>query len=151
MPAIFVFCVCDSRARAMQTKHTELKPIHRQGGSYHYDFKKVDGGPYALQITLQSLNDDEINHHYKMFKTISQVGRYLTFIPLIYLLSLPKNNGSTYINPTDFWIIIGGTIAAQFALEFIAKNQLDKSIDRYNMLIIHSSTHSLGLSLTYKF
>ncbi len=149
LTALFTLFLCD--AQSQHTRVTELKPIHQEGRWYYYDFKKIDGGAYALQIPLQSLDDAEINRRYKTFRTLSSFGRVLVFVPIVYLLTLPKNNGYTYLSPNDFWIIFGTTLAAQLAFEIVAKSHLKKGIDRYNTLILQPSGNSLGAALTYKF
>src|SRR5436190_13304243 len=77
-----------SAAGAQRLRTTELQPIHRQGGSFYYNFKRADGGPYGLQRPLQSLDDDEINAQYKKLKTFSVMEGVVSLVPLVYLLSL---------------------------------------------------------------
>ena len=132
---------------AQKYRTIELKPIAKQGWKYFYDLKPVSS-PVALEVPLISLQDDEINRYLKASRTWSTVGAVITLAPIIYFVSLPKN---TYIDQSTFWLVIGGTIAAQLGCEAIKHAKLEKAIDRYNYLILQPSGRSLGLQLTWKF
>ena len=132
--------------QATQTVH--LKPIHKQGISYYYNFKKVDGGAYGLQIPLQSLEDAEVGLRYKNFKTLRTIGTAAIFIPTIYLISLPPANNATGVSNFDrqtFWILCFGSIATTIGFEIGAKHQLNRGIDKYNTTIM--KRNSIGLRL----
>jgi hypothetical protein len=132
--------------QATQTVH--LKPIHKQGISYYYNFKKVDGGAYGLQIPLQSLEDAEVDLRYKNFKTLRLIGTTAVFIPAIYLFSLPPSNNTTgarSFDPKTFLIVSFGSAAAIIGFEIGAKRQLNRAIDKYNTTIM--KRNSIGLRL----
>lgn len=128
-------------------KTIELKPITQQGWKYFYDLKKVSS-PAALEVPLLAVEDEEVNRYLKASKTWKGVGSALTFIPLVYVLSLPRNQ---YVDPNTFWWVFGATIAAQLGIEAISHVKLGKAIDKYNYLIMQPSGNSLGLQLTWKF
>jgi len=134
--------------KAQHTKSAELKPIHRQGSRYFYDFRRVDGGAYGLQIPLQSLGDEEVNIRYKKFKSLRVLEGIFSVVPLFYLFSLPSNGRPDY---HTFLIIYGSSFAGVILVEIGAKAQLRKGIDRYNRLILEPSGRTAGLSLTFKF
>lgn len=137
-----------SRVLAQQTyKTVELKPITQQGWRYFYDLKKVTS-PVALEVPLLAVNDDEVNRYLKASKNWNSASAFVTLIPIIYILSLPRNS---YVDPNTFWWVFGGTAAVQLGMTAISHVKLGKSIDRYNMLILQPSGRSLGLELTYKF
>jgi hypothetical protein len=137
-------------AAAQRLKTTELQPIHRQGGRYFYGFNRVDGGPYGLQIPLQSLGDEEVSARYNKFKTFRVIAGVISFVPVFYLLSVTTNH-TTQTDPKTFWAIWGGSVAAVVLLEVGGRSHLRKGIDRYNELILQPSSHSAGLSLVYRF
>lgn len=134
-------------ASGQQYRTVELKPITQQGWKYYYDLKKVSS-PVALEMPLLAVNDDEVNRYLKGSKNWSSAASFVTLIPLIYVLTLPRNG---YVDPNTFWWIIGGTAAVQLGMTAISHIKLGKSIDRYNILILQPSGRSLGLELTYKF
>lgn len=131
--------------QATQTVH--LKPIHKQGLYYYYNFKKVDGGAYGLQIPLQSLEDPEIDLRYKNFKTLRQIGATAIFIPVIYLFSPSSttSRSTRRFDPQTFWILYFGSIATTIGFEIGAKRQLNRGIDKYNTTIM--KRNSIGLRL----
>ncbi len=132
--------------QATQTVH--LKPIHKQGLYYYYNFKKVDGSAYGLQIPLQSLEDPEIDLRYKNFKTLRTIGIAAIFIPTIYLFSLPPSNNTTgtgSFDPKTFLIVSLASFTATIGLEIGAKRQLNRAIDKYNTTIM--KRNSIGLRL----
>jgi hypothetical protein len=133
---------------AQKFQTIEMKPIVKQGGRYFYDFKKVHGGAYGLQIPLQSLNDEEVNRRYKNYRTYNQLAITSSIIPVVYILTISRNQ---VVSPSEFWIIFGGALAAAISLELIGQHHIKKGVDRYNSLIIGASSQSLGASLTYKF
>lgn len=131
---------------AQRYKTVELKPITQQGWKYFYDLKKVSS-PAALEVPLLAVDDEEVNRYLKASKTWKGVGSALTFIPLVYVLSLPRNQ---YVDPNTFWWIFGATIAAQLGMEAISHVKLGKAIDKYNYIILQPSGQSLGLQITWK-
>lgn len=134
-------------SNGQQYRTVELKPITQQGWRYYYDLKKVTS-PVALEVPLLAVNDDEVNRYLKGYKNWTAAAGFVTIVPLIYFLSLPK---SGYVDQETFWWVFGGTIAAQLGMTAVSHVKLGKSIDRYNMLILQPSGRSLGLSVTYKF
>lgn len=146
LTVLFILFILD--VRAQHTKTAELKPIHRQGGRYFYDFRRVDGGAYGLQIPLQSLGDDEVNIRYKKFKSLRTLEGIFSIAPLLYLFTQPSYGLPDY---ETFWIVYGGSFAGILLVEIGAKAQLRKGIDRYNRLILEPSGKAAGLSITFKF
>jgi len=132
---------------AQRYKTIELKPITKQGWQYYYDFKRVSS-PVALEVPLMALNDEEINRHFRAAKTLRAISSAISLYPLIYLFTIPS---SGYVDPTTFWIILGGTIVTQIGFEAFRHIKLGKAIDRYNSLIFQPSSSSLGVQLTWKF
>lgn len=134
-------------ALAQQYKTIELKPITQQGWKYYYDLKKVSG-PTALEVPLLAVNDQEVTRYLRSYRSWRAAESFITFIPLIYFLSLPRNQ---YVDPNTFWWIFGGTLAVQLGLEAIAHVKLGKAVDKYNMIILQPSGRSLGLEVVYRF
>lgn len=132
---------------AQRYKTVELKPIAKQGWRYYYDLKRV-ASPIALEIPLLALDDEEVIRYYRASKTLRGAAAAVSFIPLIYIITIPA---SGYLDPTTFWIIFGGTLATQLGLEALGHIKLGKAIDRYNTLIFQPSSSSLGLQLTWRF
>lgn len=133
---------------AQHYKTIELKPITKQGWQYYYNMKKVSS-PIALEVPLMALNDEVIMRDLKASKAFQTASRVLTIAPLIYLITLSTNNG--YSDPNTFWIVLGGTVAAQYGLIAISHVKLGKAIDRYNTLIFQPSSSSLGLQMMWRF
>jgi len=147
---ISLFLVCLSlTAMGQQYKTIELKPITKQGWKYFYDLKKVSS-PAALEVPLLAVNDQEVERYLKGYKSWHAAGNFILLVPLIYVLSLPRNH---YIDPNTSWIIFGSTIAAQIGLEAIANVKLGKSVDKYNVIIMRpeGSLNGVGASVTLRF
>lgn len=134
-------------AAGQQYKTIELKPITQEGWRYYYDLKKVSS-PAALEVPLIAVNDNEVNRYLKAYKNWNSAAGFITLVPLIYILSVPKNG---YVDEQTFWWVFGGTIAAQLGITAISHIKLGKAIDRYNRLILQPTGRTLGLSATYKF
>lgn len=134
-------------AMSQTYKTVELKPITQQGWKYFYDLKKVSS-PSALEVPLIAVNDEEVTRHLKGFRTYQTIESVVVIIPLVYVLSLPRNQ---YVDPNTFWWVFGGTLAVQLGLEAISHVRLGKAIDKYNMIILKPSGRSLGLELTWRF
>lgn len=133
---------------AQRYKTVELKPITKQGWRYYYDLKKVKSH-LALEIPLMSLNDEEITKYVQASKAYQSAAIAVAFIPVVYIFTIPGNSG--YVNPTTFWIIMGGSLATQIGLNAIGHNKLGKAIDRYNTLIFKPSSRSLGVEMVWRF
>ncbi|MBX2946981.1 MAG: hypothetical protein KF725_14195 [Cyclobacteriaceae bacterium] len=134
---------------AQRLKTVELKPIYKQGLRYYYDMNRVRT-PFALQVPLQSLNDEEINRRYKNFTRLSDVGGLLAFAPLIYILSGTYSSGTSF-NPNTFLSLLVAAFGLDITLDLFAHHQLRKGIDRYNELIVVPASNTPGLALRYKF
>jgi hypothetical protein len=134
-------------AMSQTYKTVELKPITQQGWKYFYDLKRVTG-PAALEVPLIAVNDEEVTHHLKGFRTYQTIESVVVIIPLVYVLSLPRNQ---YVDPNTFWWVLGGTLAVQLGMEALSHVQLGKAIDKYNMIILRPSGRSFGLELTWRF
>lgn len=128
--------------QAQFTKTVELKPIQKQDWRYFYDSRKVKS-PYALQIPLEALGDEEINRRYKNFYTLQILTTALAYAPLIYLLTTPVNSQADL---ETFLIMIGITIVVDLALDAVGHHQLKKAIDRYNILILPKKVGLEGMS-----
>lgn len=134
-------------AYGQRYRTVELKPITQQGWKYYYDLKRVSS-PVALEVPLLAVNDNEVTRYLKAYKGWNAASNFVTLVPLVYLLSIPRNG---YINQETFWWVFGGTVAAQLGMSAISHFKLGKSIDRYNVLILQPTGLNLGLSVTYKF
>lgn len=131
-------------------KMVELKPITQQGWKYFYDLKKVSS-PASLEVPLLAVEDAEVTRYLKASKNWKSAEQFVTLIPLIYVLSLPRNQ---YVDPNTFWWVFGATIAAQLGMEAISNAKLGKAIDKYNMIILQptgSLEQGVGVNLTWKF
>jgi hypothetical protein len=151
LPAVAFFTLIVSLSAAQGIKTAELKPIHHQGLKYFYGFKKVDGGAYGLQIPLQSLNDAEIDRHYKKFKTIRALEAGLSFVPFVYIITNATSFNRRRVDAATFYTVTGLSILAILGVELVAQHQIKKSIDRYNEIILAPASGSLGATITYKF
>jgi hypothetical protein len=132
---------------AQRYKTIELKPITKRGWQYYYDLKLVSS-PVALEVPLMALNDEEINRHFQAAKTLRNVSFAVSFVPLIYIFTIPTYG---YADPTTFWLIVAGTLVTQLGMDVFRHIKLGKAIDRYNSLIFQPSSSSLGVQLTWKF
>lgn len=132
---------------AQKYKTVELKPITQQGWKYFYDLNKVSS-PHALEVPLLSVKDPEVTRYLKASQNWQLAESFVTIIPLVYILSLPRNQ---YVDQNTFWWIMGGTIAVQIGMEAISHFKLGKAIDKYNLIILQPSGRSLGLQVTWKF
>lgn len=121
-----------------------LLPIERAYGSsslgsvYYYGGKRLSS-PYSLEIPFYELNDPEVSHHFKMFRTLTTVSRLTAFVPLAYVL-LQSNS----YNRGAYWTVYGGSIAASLTLLIIGNSQVQKAVTRYNEMLRQPR---LGLSV----
>jgi hypothetical protein len=136
-------------ASGQKYKTVELKPITKQGWKYYYDLKKVSS-PLALEVPLLAVNDAEVNRYLKASRNWRSAEQFITLVPLIYLLTLPR---SQYVDQETFWWIFGGTIAAQLGMEAMSHLKLGLAIDKYNLIILQptGSLNGAGMKLTYRF
>lgn len=130
---------------AQRYKTVELKPIAKQGWRYYYDLKRV-ASPVALEIPLMALNDEEVNQYYRTSKSLRSAASLVGVVPLVFLFTIPATG-----DDTTFWLVLGGTLAAQVGITAASHAKLGKAIDRYNTLIFQPSSSSLGLQATWKF
>lgn len=132
------------------TKTVHLKPIINHGLRYYYDFKKVDGGAYGLQIPLQSLDDAEINQRYKNFKKLRTIGGLTMIIPVVYLFSSATSTnssgrrGGSFVSST-FWTLYLASLVSYIGFEIAAQHHLKKGVDRYNETILRRNTIGLHI------
>jgi hypothetical protein len=134
---------------AQRTRTIELKPIYKQGFTYYYDMKKVKT-PYALQVPLLGLEDDEITRRYKNFNRLTTIGNLASLIPVVYILSYTRSNSYVYHADAFLWVFLA-TIGFDLTFDLLAHGQLKRGIDRYNQLIVVPSSAVPGLSLKYRF
>ena len=138
--------ICTLSARAQFTKEIPLKPIYKNGGKYFYGEQRMNS-VYALQIPLQSLNDNEINARYKKFKTY-QALRVVAYIPgLVYLFTNANYGGrrpTRGISSETLLLLWVGGLAGDITFNALSHHQMGKAIDIYNVKISNKST--LGLS-----
>ncbi|MBX2961901.1 MAG: hypothetical protein KF687_05260 [Cyclobacteriaceae bacterium] len=146
---ILLFLLSSNLQAQQRFRTVELKPIHKDGWRYFYDGKRVNT-PYALQIPLSSVNDEEVTKRYKQFTFLSNAGQFLAIVPLVYLIGGVTNSGNIYNPETFFWMVIA-IFGIDITLDIVAHSQLKKGIDRYNILILTPSQGAPGLSLRYKF
>ncbi len=144
--SIVVLLACTLSAKGQYTKEVPLKPIYKQGWKYFYGDQRMNS-VYALQIPLESLNDQEINERFKRFKRF-QVLRGIAYIPGIVYLLVNANFGGRRptrgINSQTFLLLWAGGLAADITFNAMAHHQMGKTIDIYNVKISNKST--LGLS-----
>lgn len=121
-----------------------LLPIERAYGSsalgsvYFYGGKKLSS-PYSLEIPFFELNDPEVTHHFKAFRTLVTVGRITALVPLAYILFQNNNrySGGAY------WTVYGGSLVASLTLTLVGNGQVNKAVSRYNEML---SQPRVGLS-----
>ncbi len=150
-----ILCLQFHEATAQSYKSVELKPIYKQGWKYYYDFRKVNS-PSALQIPLQSLNDEEVNVRFRRYSTMQSLRGIGYFASVIYLIS-----GSSSIQGSGevFLGILAASVIADITLSITSHHQMKKAIQRYNLLIINKKIGAgiqpgqqlIGLGFTRKF
>jgi hypothetical protein len=150
MKAVYVvlFVLMTLGATAQFRKTIELKPISHRGFQYYYDLLRLRT-PYALQVPLLSLEDNEVTRRYRNFERLDRVGDFLFVVPVVFLFS-DLNDGGSGAAQTFFWLFIG-SIGGDLILDLFANRQLRKGVDRYNQLIVAPASGSAGLSLRYVF
>lgn len=145
---MIAFLACTFSAQAQFTKEIPLKPIYKHGWKYFYGDQRMNS-VYALQIPLESLNDEEINERFRRFKRF-QVFRVFAYIPaIVYLLTNAHFGGRRGYSTRGiesetlllFWV---GGFAADMTFNAMSHHQMAKAIDIYNVKISNKST--LGLS-----
>jgi hypothetical protein len=119
-----------TKSHGQFTKTVTLEPIVKQGWRYYYDNRKVLR-PYALQIPLQAVKDDEVDLRFKRFQTYQRLQGIAHLAFLLYVLT-----SESRIDFDTFLILYGATIASDLTLEVLSHHQMSKAIDRYNTLIL---------------
>lgn len=147
---VILFLAYANQASAQFTKMVPLKPIYKQGWKYFYDGKKLNT-PFALQIPLQSLNNNEINERFRKFKKLQRF-RFIAYLPsLVYLFSSIHYGGghrgysTKSVTTKTFVLLAAGGLAVDITVNSLSHNEMAKAIDIYNLQIAEKST--LGLSL----
>ena len=155
-PIILLYCSLASVNSYAQRKPDEtsyyrtvpvpahLLPIERAYGSsalgsvYFYGGKKLSS-PYSLEIPFFELNDPEVTHHFKAYRTLVTVGRLTALVPLAYILFQNNNrySGGAY------WTVYGSSLVASLTLTFVGNGQVKKAVTRYNEML---SQPRVGLS-----
>jgi len=138
-----------------------LKPLKKINGNYYYGERKLKGF-FALEVPFYELNDVEVNHHYKQFKTFSVASQIISIVPSIYLLSTISNTrlrqNGYYTN--NFIVISLASIGGSLICTAIGKSHIQKAAIRYNRAIgkdnlgywqFKNDDKSLGISLKYNF
>ena len=111
-----------------------LLPIERAYGSsslgsvYFYGGKKLSS-PYSLEIPFYELNDPDVSHRFRVYRTTTTLSRLTALAPLAYFLLSNNRNGGTY------WTIYGSTVAVSLTLSIIGNSQINKAVTRYNQLL----------------
>ncbi len=142
-----VLVVTGPSAHAQATKSIELKPIQIQGPRYYYNFRKLRGGAFALQAPLQSLEDEEVNRHYRNFNTLVTVGRMAFIAPLTYFLSVLFGHTHTSLRrfQRTYWTLLSGATLINVGTEIAGRSQVRKAVDRYNLIILKGN--SVGMQI----
>lgn len=152
---VIVFAA-NSPCLAQFTKTMELKPIQKQGWKYFYDFKRVKS-PYALQIPMEVLEDEEISKRYRRFSQYQDLRGIAYLVPLVFLFT---EQAQTMSGSETFVLLLAGSVVADLTFTIISHHELKKGIARYNEIILSKPTlgmqwqqlpsHQLiGLSLRY--
>lgn len=146
-----------SNCKAQSTKSIELKPIQKQGWRYYYDFSPIKS-PYALQIPLQGVEDEEINARFKRFSTFQSLRAVCYIASLVYLIT---NTSSSQSSDEIFLGLFAGALVLDLSFTIASHHQFKKAVDRYNLLILPktvghargtpSSTQSMGMQIILKF
>lgn len=141
---------------AQNTKMVELKPIQVQGHKYFYDFSKVQS-PYALQIPLQAVEDEEVNRRFKKFITFQYLRGIGYIASFVYIITAPSYQ---YADET-FLVIFLSAIAMDISFNLAGHSQIKKAAERYNLLILpkkigmkvnnRGEKDAWGLTLVHKF
>lgn len=135
---LFLFVACAALpCQGQFTKTIELKPIQNQGWKYFYDFKRVKS-PYALQIPLQALNDEEIEKRYRRFSNYQDLRGIAYLVPVILLFTAPTQD-----NSETFLALLAGSIVADLTFTILSHHELKKAIGRYDEKIL--TKNSVGL------
>jgi len=128
-------------AAAQFTKSIQLKPIYKEGWKYFYGTKKVNSA-YALQIPLEGIESNEVNHYFNSFKTLQNL-RGFAYLPcVIYLFT--NLNGSQQSAETFSYLLLAG-FAGDLAFNIISQSKMTKAIDIYNLSIAQRSSLNLQL------
>jgi hypothetical protein len=140
---IVISCITSS---AQFTKSVHLKPILKSGRIYYYDTKRVVG-PYSLQIPLEAVEDEEVNHYFGKFKLFQKL-RGFSYLPAFAFLLASSNQTITGTSQSDadafIYLILGG-LAADITFNSIAHHKMRKAIDVYNIAIAQRSSLNLNL------
>lgn len=138
-----------------------LKPLQRVNGLYYYGDRRLSGYT-SLEVPFFELNDQEVNFHYRRYKTFTGIGQAIGFIPTIYILATLRKNlarQTRYYSGT-YLGIIGATLVGNVTCTLIGKSHIKKAAIRYNQALgqsnmsslqLKTDENSLGLALKYSF
>lgn len=142
---LLLFCSLTTHAqrrRADDTAHyrtepvpTHLLPVERAFGSsalgstYFYGGKRLSS-PYSLEIPFFELNDPDVSHRFKTFRTLTTLSRLTALVPLAYFLLQNKR-----YNSSAYWTVVGGSSAVALTFSIIGNVQVDRAVSRYNQML----------------
>jgi hypothetical protein len=147
---VLLLVMVSTSGYAQRTKTIELKPIYKQGFTYYYDMNRVKS-PYALQVPLLSLEDEEITRRFRNFDRLGLIGDLGLIIPFLAIIPATSPNSASSINSESVLWLFLAAIGIDLTFDLFAHVQLKKGIDRYNQLIVVPSSAAPGLSLRYRF
>jgi hypothetical protein len=134
-------------AISQRNKTIELKPVYNRGFTFYYDLKKLRT-PYALQLPLLSLGDDEATRRYLNFERLKYVSGLVWIAPTIMLLNI---DSGSFVSAQQFSLVLLGALAVNLTCNLLAHRQLKKGVERYNIIIVGPSSQIAGLRVSYKF
>ena len=139
-----------------------LKPLKKVNGTYFYGERKLQGG-YALEVPFYELNDADVNHHYRQFKTFTVIGQVIGSIPTFYLLLNINNRSSSRqfnYNLNTYIGVVLASVGGSITCNLIGRSHLKKAAIKYNQALgkqdlgywqLKNDDNSLGVALRYNF
>ena len=124
-----------------------LRPIDRAVGSsalgntYFYGEKKLSS-PYSLEVPFFELNDPQVNHSYRNFRTWTTISRLAALPPLILFFTRGRNS-------PQYWTVVGGSTAVGFGATIVANTQVNRAVARYNTVLRQARPASLRLGAAF--
>ncbi|GAB3261319.1 hypothetical protein GCM10027347_26280 [Larkinella harenae] len=121
------------------TVPAHLKPIERSYGAYFYGGKRLRT-PHSLEIPFNELDNPAVNRHFKTFRTLATVGQVVALVPLVYVLTRPRDAPA---RSAEYWAVQLSSVGVTLGLSFIGNTQVRKAVNQYNRSLNNAR---LGLS-----
>ncbi len=111
-----------------------LSPIVTANGKYYFNERRVRFD--EISFLMKTLNDDRIDHQFKVIQTLIDVRRPIILASVVYVLSTSGNGQSSSNNIETNRNVMIGTIIFAGLTDLVNEHLKRKIIMRYNSIVL---------------